>query len=141
MRQSGTHSLEIDEIDPVIKQQDILRLKIAVNQAPRVRSKPLRKTLECRIGPEPLDFVWGYLKIASQAVFQAILLFPSVQWLVKPALQPKRFADLRIRIVQNDNLVQRLLVQATSNRPRLGSVVPEVLLTQVLHPDQTLLRV
>src|SRR6516164_4475349 len=99
MGQSGTHSLEIDEIDPVITNQNVLRLKIAVYQPSWVGSKPLRKPLECRIGPEPLDFLMAYFKIASQAVFQAIVLFPPIQSLVELVLQPKRFANLRVGIV------------------------------------------
>ena len=99
MGQSGTHSLEIDEIDSVIKQQDVLRLKISVHQSSRVGGKPLRKTLEGRIGAESLDFVMVYFKIASQAVFQAIVLFPPIQSLVELVLQPKRFANLRVGIV------------------------------------------
>jgi hypothetical protein len=46
----------------------------------------LRKTLEGRIGAESLDFVGVHLEIASQAVFEAIVLLPPIQSLVEPVL-------------------------------------------------------
>src|ERR1700730_266242 len=41
--------------------------------------------------------------------------------------------------MQNRHLVERSLVKATSDSPGLGPIWPQVVLTQILHPDQALI--
>src|SRR5580692_648268 len=85
--QAGAQSLEIDQVSLFVPDDDILRLKIAVDQNPPIRSQSFGQIFERGVFPEPFYFGRRNLKIEAETVFQAVILFPAIKRLVEFWLQ------------------------------------------------------
>src|SRR5437870_8186163 len=95
LRQTGSHSLEIDQVRLAVAHNDVLRLEIAMDQKARQLAEPVRDFIQRGQRAEPRHRFIVDLEIAAEAVFEKITLLPGVKRGVKFSRQalPHLLAD------------------------------------------------
>ena len=136
----GTHSLKVDEGRITATDKDILRLEIPVDQLARQGGQPLRQTLHPRGIQKGLTLLPGGAEEIPQTMGNEILLLPAVESLVESQLEMK---PLDIGITAGNPVEQRdpaehRLVEGAADFPGFVARGPEILLAEILEPEEPL---
>src|SRR5262245_36443856 len=143
MRETGTHSLEIDQISLAVSDQNILRLKIAMHQNARQLRQLLGDFAEGGKGRQLVDLRRLDFEITTEAVLEKVTLFPPIKRGIEfrrqllMHLDANRFGQL----MELAHFVEGRIVKSAANEPRFIAIAEKVALAQILDPDQTFLSI
>src|SRR5438105_2024258 len=79
MRKSRTHSLKIDQVSLTVPDQNVLRLKIAMDQDARQTRQLLGDFVKRRTRAYLLDLRQLNFEITAEAIFEKVILFPKIK--------------------------------------------------------------
>jgi putative membrane-bound dehydrogenase-like protein len=138
LSQARTQPLKVDEADFAVANDDVLALKIAVNEAAWLRSEMLANLQETLAVCVLVHFRSAQSEMALEAVFDEIILLPFVERGVEFLLEMGASLGSVGAGVEDERLVQRSLVKCAPLDPRSLSKAPQIRASGVFHEDETL---
>ena len=129
----GSQTLKIDQANFAIANDHVLTLEIAMHQAARLGRQLIGNLVETM----PVDGS-GLLKMARQAMFEKIILFPPIERRIENRLVRQRGGAFREMGagVQRKRFIEGPLIKGASLDPGSRAKTPEIQIASVLHENQ-----
>src|SRR4029434_5776763 len=136
----GPHTLKVDEASGSLFDDDILRLKIAMNEHARERGESFGDLMQARPFALILDHAGLQLENATQAILEKVVLLPTVKVGTEFGLKFWPLAIVNeVRLgMKGQHLLEGLDIKRAADWPRFMPKTPEISHSEIFHPNETL---